>query len=264
MPNKEFLENYSLFRKMKINLPDYFHNLEKPTINMKCLKCELIQTFKMEKSYFRQSHINIAGVKKSIIYTCQSCNMFTREFQVYFSSEKDYVYKYGQYPEWEIKIEKNLEKNLGKYSSNFRKGLVCESQGYGIGAFSYYRRIVEDIIDELLDSIKDLIDEKEKEIYVKALEKTKETTITQEKIKLVKHLLPSNLKIKGVNPLGLLHEQLSLGLHKKTDETCLDDANLLRIIMTFLINQVNQSRETKTFFNDSMKSLLKKKIEKAK
>ena len=46
MPNKEFLENYSLFRKMKIELPKYFNAMDSPSINMKCLKCESTQTFK--------------------------------------------------------------------------------------------------------------------------------------------------------------------------------------------------------------------------
>ena len=49
------------------------------------------------------------------------------------------------------------------------KGLVSESQGYGIGAFAYYRRIVEEIIDEMLKQIGDLISGVDKERYAAAL-----------------------------------------------------------------------------------------------
>ena len=262
MPNKDFLENYSLFRKMKIELPKHFKNLEEPAINMKCLKCESIQTFKMENSYYRHHPVEVADIKQSIIYTCQSCKEFTRQFQVYFSPNNDYMYKFGQYPEWEIKIDKNIEKTLGNHSSTFRKGLVCESQGYGIGAFSYYRRITEDIIDELLDSIEDLIDEEHKEKYKEALEKTKNTRVTQEKIELVKDLLPTILKPGGMNPLGVLHSELSEGLHAETDQSCLANANHVRSILTFLINQIIQSTEASKNFSKSMKSLLEKKSKK--
>lgn len=262
MPNKEFLENYSLFRKFKIELPTYFESLDKPAINMKCLKCESIQTFKMEDSYCRHHPVNIEDKKKSIIYTCQSCKEFIRQFQVYFSPNNDYIYKFGQYPEWEIKMDNNLEKTLGKHSSTFRKGLICESQGYGIGAFAYYRRITEDIIDELLDSIEDLIEEENKGTYREALKKTKITRVTQEKIELVKDLLPSILKPNGMNPLGVLHSELSEGLHAETDQACLTNANHVRTIMTFLINQIIQSKEAAKSFSTSMKSILERKSKK--
>lgn len=262
MPDKEFLEEYSLFRKMNVELPTYFSELDQPAINMKCLNCDSIQTFKMENDYYKYHPAYIADTKKSIEYTCQSCKLFTRQFQVYFSPNNDYIYKYGQYPEWEIKMDKNLEKTLGKHSSTFRKGLVCESQGYGIGAFSYYRRITEDIIDELLDSIEDLIEEEHKEKYKAALKQTKETRVTQEKIDLVKDLLPSILKPNGMNPLGVLHSELSEGLHAETDQACLENANHVRSILTFLINQIIQSKEAAKNFSLSMKSLLDKKSKK--
>jgi hypothetical protein len=259
MPNKEFLEDYSLFRKMSLELPKTFNSLSQPSINMKCFKCDSIQTFKMENDYFNYHPVNISDRKVTIVYTCQSCKDYTRQFQVYFSPNNDYMYKFGQYPEWEIKMDKNLEKTLGKHSQTFRKGLVCESQGYGIGAFSYYRRITEDIIDELLDSIEDLIEVEHKEKYNEALLKTKKTRVTQEKIDLVKDLLPSILKPNGMNPLGVLHSELSEGLHAESDEDCMENANHIRSIMTFLINQIIQSKETAKNFSESMKSILEKK-----
>lgn len=181
---------------------------------------------------------------------------------VYMNDSRDTVYKIGQYPEWEIKMDSNLEKTLGKHAGTFRKGLVCESQGYGIGAFSYYRRITEEIIDELLDSISDLIEEENKEKYLEALAKTKTTRVTQEKIDLVKDLLPSILKPSGMNPLGVLHSELSEGLHAATDESCLENANHIKTILTFLINQILKSKESAKEFTTSMKSLLDKKATK--
>ncbi|HAJ78221.1 MAG TPA: hypothetical protein DCO75_00495 [Fibrobacteres bacterium] len=202
------------------------------------------------------------GEKVRLIYQCESCRSFTRQFDVYISPSLDFIYKFGQFPEWEIKIDKNLEKVLDKHVKTFRKGLICESQGYGIGAFAYYRRITEEIIDELLDSISDLIEEEHRVEYKEALDKTKQTRVTQDKIDLVKDLLPSILKPNGMNPLGVLHSELSEGLHAETDQDCLEYANHIKKILIFLINQIIQSKESAKEFSESMKSILDKRRKK--
>lgn len=262
MPNKEFLEDYSLFRKLAMPVPHSLDLLPKVPINMHCRNCESIQTFAMTNDYFTgfgYSNVPANDMKIRITYLCQSCNSFRREFQIYISPSLDYIYKYGQYPEWEIKMNKNLEKTLGKHSTTFKKGLVCESQGYGIGAFAYYRRITEEIIDELLDSISDLVEIENAENYQIALQATKRTRVTQEKIDLIKDLLPTILKPGGMNPLGVLHSELSEGLHADTDANCLENASHIRDILTFLVNQIIQSREAAKQFTNSMKTLLDKK-----
>ena len=82
---------------------------------------------------------------------------------------------------------------------------------------------------------------------------------TQDKINLVKDLLPSILRPGGNNPLGILHSQLSKGLHSQTDAECLEDANHIKSILIFLVNQIMQSKQSAKAFTDSMKLLLDKK-----
>ena len=144
-----------------------------------------------------------------------------------------------------------------------KKGLICESQGYGIGAFGYYRRIVEETIDKLFDEIADLLSEDELDVYRVALEKTKETIVTAEKIELVKDLLPAILRPDGMNPLAALHSALSQGLHAESDEDCLDLAENCREILVFLVNQVAASKQTAKSFTSSMRKLLDKKSERS-
>tara|TARA_R110001606_G_C15269484_1_gene639325 strand:- start:216 stop:1019 length:804 start_codon:yes stop_codon:yes gene_type:complete len=267
MITKEFLEEYSLFRKLKPETISIdLQNWTKTPINMKCNQCKSVQTFNMINNYWENGHnkteVNATNRVLDLRYKCQSCRSFERRFFIHIDENLSSLYKVGQFPEWEIKMDKNLEKTLNKHSKNFRKGLVCESQGYGIGAFSYYRRITEEIIDELIDSISDLIEEEQREKYQEALEKTKQTRVTQEKIDLIKDLLPSILRPNGMNPFGVLHSELSEGLHAKSDESCLENAQHIKSILTFLINQIIQSKESAKGFTDSMKSLLLKKSKK--
>jgi hypothetical protein len=262
MPNKEFLEEYPLFRKLEGDVPNALDNLHKIPINMDCRNCGSLQTFNMINNYyddFQYSNPSSNDTKIRLIYKCQSCREFTRVFMIYISQDLDYIYKFGQYPEWEIKMDKVIEKMLGEHAKTFRKGLVCESQGYGIGAFSYYRRITEEIIDDLLDSIEDLIEDEHKAEYKDALEKTKKTRVTKDKIDLIKDLLPPILKPNGTNPLGVLHSELSAGMHAESDQECLENANHVKKILVFLINQITRTQEAALEFTTSMKTLLDKK-----
>ncbi len=266
MITKEFLEEYSLFRKLESDENEKEGDVRKWNkipINMSCAYCESNQTFNMINEFwhagYKETEVHAYNRIINLNYLCQSCKEFKREFNVFVDDDLNFIYKVGQYPEWEIKMDSNLEKVLNKHAKTFRKGLVCEAQGYGIGAFAYYRRITEDVIDELLESISDLIDVENQAEYKIALEKTKNTRVTQEKIDLIKDLLPSILKPNGMNPLGVLHSELSEGIHAESDKACLENANHIKSILTFLINQIIQSKESAKDFTQSMKSLLDKK-----
>jgi uncharacterized protein YutE (UPF0331/DUF86 family) len=263
MPNKKFLEEYPLYRKFKLDYPNKADELPKVPIHMYCNICKSEQTFNMISEYhdrFGYTNAHIVNETIEIIYLCSACVKFKRYFLIKFLYDPELaIQKVGQEPGWDIVIDNNLSKILGKFEGDFKKGLICESQGYGIGAYAYYRRVVEDIIDELLDSIGDLIEESEKEKYKEALVKTKKTIVAQEKIDLVKHLLPASLRPSKMNPLDILHEQLSEGLHEKSDEDCLEIANNLKNILIFLLEQIMRDKEAKKIFTESMRKALEKK-----
>lgn len=229
---------------------------------MLCPACGSEQTFTQTNRYYenqRYSNYPTAGLVFRCLYHCSHCDEFDRVFYIAADRGLEWLMKVGQFPSWEIQGNPNVEKLLGKYAGYYKKGLVCESQGYGIGAFSYYRRIVEKTIDELLNEISELLSGDELAKFSGALEKTRSTTVTQEKIDLVKDLLPAILRPDGMNPLSVLHSSLSAGLHAESDEACLEQAAVVREILIFLVNQVAASKLASKGFTDSMRKLLEKK-----
>lgn len=226
---------------------------------MHCHACNCLQTFNMSNEYYENYSYDdqSSGKVIRIVYLCAACKKCKRFFLLQFAD--DYVMKVGQYPPWEITPDKNLTELLGEQEDYYKKGLVCESQGYGIGAYAYYRRIIEEIIDNLLNSIADLIPESQGEQYKQALEQTKETIVAQEKIHIVKDLLPEILRPDGMNPLSLLHATLSEGLHAKSDDECLEVAGSIREILIFLVNRILETKESSKKFTTSMRTLLEKK-----
>jgi hypothetical protein len=221
---REFLESYPLYRKFRTRIPDVLNlpqlmrdaapietSVEKPPVHMDCPICDSEQTFNsvslwrdsipyftslMPQSVEESPSVHVARLD----YRCASCNKFLRHFLIKIDREKDYVMKVGQEPSWDISLDAALEQALGTRAGYYRNALVCESQSYGIGAFAYYRRIVEEIIDELLDDIPALMAGEERDRYLEALEQAKNTTVTKDKIDLVKDKLPAVLRPGGQKP----------------------------------------------------------------
>jgi len=288
---KLFLEEYPLLRKLTVTFEKLRYiqagvrgtsltNLSKPPLNLYCKVCRNSQTFNMENDFEHYS-VTINKLNRSLEsltpvgkilemrYLCASCNSYRYTYFLEFGVDKTpredsqtftgWVRKIGQSPPWEIDIDKNLEKALGNDAELYKKGLTSESQSYGIGSYAYFRRITENIIDELLNSISGLIDENEKEQYLAALEKVKKTRVTEEKIELVQGLLPVSLQPNNINPLKALHSALSEGLHNKTDEECLELADTIKTILIYLLEEIRSRNDKAKEFTDKMKKLLGQK-----
>lgn len=262
MPSKTFLETYPLYRKWKPTaLPPTTDRLPKVQINMGCHKCLSNQTFVMANEYWETTNIVNTAIDNAVfrlVYTCVHCQQFERFFIIKVSDDRVSIMKIGQFPAWEVNGDPEIERLLGQHSDYYKKGLISESQGYGIGAFGYYRRIVEEVIDQLLQEISDLLFGEERETYRNALESVKKTTVTQNKIELVKDLLPPILRPDGMNPLSVLHSSLSEGLHAENDEKCLEYAETVREILVFLVNQVVATKQSSKVFTENMRKLLSK------
>ena len=262
MPNSKFLETYPLYRKFTMKVPALLKDISKPPIHMHCNFCNSERTFNMNNHYSELiAYTNVPSAEKVVraCYVCSACVIFERQFFLKIGKEKDYIVKVGQEPAWEIKVDKTLSEMLGDHASYYSKGLICESQSYGIAAFAYYRRIVEETIDQLLSEVTGLLAEDERAQYREALEKTQKTRVTQEKIDLVKDLLPSILRPEGMNPLSTLHSILSEGLHAQPDEKCMELALQTREVLLFLVNQIAVSKAASKSFTDNMRKILERK-----
>lgn len=263
MPDKDFLESYPLYRRFSpTSIPAEMFRIPEARINIACPICKSSQTFTLRNKVTELVEWQNCDPKGEIFrlqYCCTHCEKHLQYFYIRVDDKRETYMKVGQHPAWQAKSDPEIERLLGEHSSLYKKGLICESQGYGIGAFGYYRRIVEEIIDQLLDEISDLIPTDELEAYYAAVERTKETRVTQEKIELVKDLLPGILRPQGMNPLAQLHSALSEGLHAGSDEDCLDLAETIRSILIYLVNQIMASRASRNQFSESMRKLLDKR-----
>jgi hypothetical protein len=75
---------------------------------------------------------------------------------------------------------------------------------------------------------------------IDTLTKAKDETQFSKAVENIKGALPNALRIKGHNPLTLLHNALSKGLHANSDEECLNLAHHIRVILGELAENLSQ------------------------
>ncbi|MBS1793393.1 MAG: hypothetical protein JSS81_06040 [Acidobacteria bacterium] len=210
-----------------------------------------------------------------LIYKCRDCGKFKKQFCIYYIVDKlgkGILIKLGELPERHIDIPSFLPKLLGPDYKYFVKGLKCEKQGCGIGAFSYYRRVLENqkgrILEQIIKVAKrihaDQSDIKNLEKAAQALHdetiKNLEDASNQIQFKTAvesfQSFIPQSLFIDGHNPMIVLHKALSIGLHESDDEICLQMAHSIRIILQDFSKRVkellNEDNELKKAFSDVM------------
>jgi hypothetical protein len=162
----------------------------------------------------------------------------------------------GQNPPWSINSDNDLERFLDEDYEYFKKAMICESQGYGIAAFAYYRRVVENSINKILETLKVVLEAQNAEPgKIQKIEEALKGTIMDERIRIAKDAVPGSLRPNNINPLGVIYDTLSAGIHRLTEEECLDNSVHIRGSISYLIKMlVKQSEEQKIFLED-MKNL---------
>jgi hypothetical protein len=141
--------------------------------------------------------------------------------------------KVGEWPPFGPRLPSKLISLIRDDRELFQKGRRAENQGMGIGAFAYYRRVVESqknaLIDQIVKVANDIGGMQE---IVEELGRAKKEKQFSKAVEKMKHGIPESLLIKGHNPLLLLHNALSEGLHSNTDKECLKYATDIRLVLT--------------------------------
>lgn len=169
-------------------------------------------------------------------YTCRNCNKTFKTFALWLWHDEDQAsgkaLKFGEWPVFGPPTPSRLVSLVGPDRDAFLKGRRAENQGLGIGAFAYYRRVVENQKNRLLDEILRVAERtRAAQSTIAALTAAKDETQFSRAVELVKESIPPSLLIDGHNPMTLLHSALSEGLHAQTDEECLEIATSVRVIL---------------------------------
>jgi hypothetical protein len=198
--------------------------------------CGTDRTFAFECSE-AATDLNACG-DHFFLYSCRNCETMFRTFAISFSyfggPGEVLANKVGEEPPFGPPIPSKVVSLIGPDRDLFLKGYQAEIHGQGIGAFAYYRRVVENQTQRLFARLRQAAERIGDQSAVALLERASSETQFTRAVEMVKDGLPERLWIHNHNPLTLLHNATSNDLHAGTDEDCLEVATNIRVVLTEL------------------------------
>jgi hypothetical protein len=198
-------------------------------------------------------------------FQCQNCQRKIKLYSllVHYNNKICTITKLAEVPDFGPPTPSKVIKIVGPEKDYYLKGRRCENQGLGIGAFGYYRRVVEHeknrIIDEIIRAAKKINAPEE---MLDRLEAAKAEVQFTTAIDKVKPAVPEALLISGQNPLTLLHSALSQGMHAETDEDCLELATSIRLVLADLAERTTAVLKDSAELDKALSRLMQWKAKK--
>ena len=187
---------------------------------------------------------------------CQHCLKFSLNYLLYINSSPDgniYFRKVGQFPPFEIAPQADLIKYLSdEDKENYKKALICLSQNYGMGAFAYLRRIVQNEIEKIVVDLSK-IDRPESEKIKDLISAYRKDHQMEKLISGIGPFMPSSFNGLGENPLKHLYSQLSGGIHEFTEEECANKADSINTVLIFVIRRLNDENSELNKVREALK-----------
>jgi hypothetical protein len=254
---KAFLETAPLYSWREFKKP--FANRSSlwiSEIDAYCDVCEQLRPFQDLRSRGGGTGMAFNALKSGTSYftfSCVSCRKANREYLVeqVLDDENIRIQKYGELPRSKLVRNRVLQKFLKDDLDNYEKAIVCLSHEYGVAAFAYLRRIVENNINALLDLVQeDAQSSSSDKAILDALGDLRKDAPMSEKIKIANLALPTHLKPDGLNPLGRLYQVLSEGVHSLHDAECLQKAKETSDCLAFLVSELASRAEHRARFKN--------------
>ncbi len=269
IPFKRFLE--TIHPSVKRNVSGLWSpnrmtgSAERPQINTPDLRlhCEVCGGERTFRSNSRLDLTNNKACSGFLSYLCGDCHRQQKMFSLWAAAGETrggIAYKFGESPPFGVPVPNKVLRRFGEDRDNFIKGRQCENQGLGVGAFAYYRRVVENHKNEIFDEIIKVCETLgASEELIEELGSAKKEISFAKAMGQIKTALPQGLWINGHDPLVVLHNALSIGLHNESDAQCLETAHAVRLVLTDLIEKMSFLRQEKSELGDAVQRLVAKK-----
>lgn len=203
-----------------------------------------------------------------IRYICTNCSESEKIYTIKAEllradTSSGYCTKIYQDPPFGLPIPKRLFKVIGEDNrQHFLQARRAIARGLGVGAYAYYRRIVENnkfaliaAVLEVARAINALPDQ------IELLEKAQRETQFSKALDMLQDVtaIPPVLLIEGHNPLALLHDLLSEGIHQLTDTECLDRAKDSEIVLFEIAERMQIALTERKAVKSAISSIMNRK-----
>jgi len=222
-------------------------------------KCGKVMTFDCVEGdeYIGDTRLTCANLK----YLCRHCKSTPKWFSLLVvkstSFRQGMAIKLGEYPSFGPHTPPRVFSVIEPDRELYLKGRRSESMGLGIGAFTYYRRVVENQWQRLIGQIIAVADTLNSD--TETLKQARGERQFAKAVKMVKDAVPQSLLINGHNPMTLLHSALSEAIHELTDEQCLEKAQYIRVVLADFADRVGEALKGRAELNAALTKIFHSK-----
>lgn len=263
-PPGQFRRITNLFAVGQYSTGTAYYHLAAPELQLHCSgdDCNGLRFYRYKEGDRLRDGNRNQFLNTFITYLCHNCQRRMKIFALQVFRDSDdktggRCFKVGEIPTYGPPTPARLIRLFQNEREIFLKGRRCEAQGLGVGAFVYYRRVVENqkdrIFGEIIRVCKTIGASAE---MIKRLEEASKEIQFSKAVASVKDGIPHALFINGHNPLTLLHSALSAGLHEQSDERCLELAHDVRVVLIELAERLGQLLKDEAELNTAVTRLL--------
>lgn len=228
-------------------------------IDLYCRQCKGMRGFFTRTSDF-EIYVGY-GADKFLTYQCKDCESIFKVYALRIRALKGMqavFRKYGENPPFGPSYNARVGELLGTDDHLYRKGLDCEAEGMGIGAFAYYRRVLESQRAALFDRVIMVAERLSASVdLVQALRKARDERQFTKAIDAIKAGPLQAIYVNGHNPLTLLYDAISDGLHGQTDQENMEIAQTIRLLLADLTARLDNLLADHKGVEDGVNRLLK-------
>ena len=251
----EILERAPLYSWRSLQLPDSTRDFFPDQMTLFCSKCGGERPFK--EQHGSGSGTVYPQLKSDVYWFSIYCGFCYEKhyFFVEVDLDRSRIRKVGQSPPWNIEISRDLVGQLGEDAELFKRGRICLGQGYGLAACAYFRRVLESRVDKILELLQahwELDGSTQKATEIRRIRRGK---VADKKLERASALVPATLLIDGENPLKLLYELLSVGVHALPDDDCTSLAERLSEALSFVLLELSRAMSARERFAKNIKTL---------
>jgi hypothetical protein len=263
----DFVATTPLYTWRVVDLPEFEGNLDPGQVILHCDTCGEERPFRDDRP---RGSVHISGTLGTVerppnplgagpylIYlSCGFCLKQKNYFWVETDPEKSRIRKVGQWTPWSVDVAPDIAKSLGDNLDPFKKGMVCLGQGYGLAACAYFRRVLENQVDSILELLEQyLATDPSTEMAAAEVAALRNGKAADVKLQKASAFVPSTLAVAGHNPIRLLYELLSKGVHSLSEDECSELAQEISGTMTYVLTELARVTTARDRFIESIRSL---------
>jgi hypothetical protein len=195
-------------------------------------------------------------------YSCSNCRCRSKIFAIMARwntvADEGEAVKVGEWPPFGPPLSAGATSIAGHNKALFLMGHRAEMQGLGIGAMVYYRKVIENQKNHIIDEIIRVGRRTHtSEPQIEKLKAARGEKDFKKAVEIISDAIPQELLMNGYNPLALLEQALTKGSAVEKDHDALRLATAIRKILTELAERIVRALEDPTDLDEAVNTILK-------